>query len=296
MIKITFLGTSAMMPTKERNHSSIFLSYKNEGILIDCGEGTQRQLRIAKIPPSKITKVLISHWHGDHVLGLPGLIQNLGANNYNKTLEIYGPKDSKKYLKNMLSGVILKDTIDYEVKEISGKFFENDQFTLTALALEHNTPCLGYIFQEKDKLKMNLPYLKKFGLTQDPLLGKLQQGKDITFNGKKITVKKATKRILGKKIGIVMDTAPCKNVDKIAKNSDLLILESTWASELNDIAIRRKHLTSELAAKIAKKNKVKELVLTHFSQRYNNTNLLEKEAKKIFKKTKLAKDFMEIEI
>ena len=98
MINITFLGTSSMIPTEDRNHSSIFLSYKNEGILIDCGEGTQRQLRIKKIKPSKITKLLITHWHGDHVLGIPGLIQNLGAHNYSKTLEIYGPKNSKKYL------------------------------------------------------------------------------------------------------------------------------------------------------------------------------------------------------
>src|SRR3989344_5430233 len=111
MINITFLGTSSMMPTKERNHSSILITYKDQGILVDCGEGTQRQLRIAGIKPGKITKLLITHWHGDHVLGIPGLIQNLAANNYRRALEIYGPKGTKKYLKNMLSGIVMQERI-----------------------------------------------------------------------------------------------------------------------------------------------------------------------------------------
>ena len=97
-----------MIPTRERNHSSILISYKDQGILVDCGEGTQRQLRIAGIKPSKITKLLITHWHGDHVLGIPGLIQNLAAHNYKNTLEICGPKGSKKYLRNLLSGIVIQ--------------------------------------------------------------------------------------------------------------------------------------------------------------------------------------------
>ena len=100
-MKITFLGTSAMLPTKERNPSSIFIEYGKEGILIDCGEGTQRQMRIKGIKPTKISKLLITHFHGDHVLGIPGLMQSLGASNYTKKLEIYGPRGSKNFLKNM---------------------------------------------------------------------------------------------------------------------------------------------------------------------------------------------------
>ena len=155
-MKITFLGTSSMIPTKDRNHSSIFLQYENEGILIDCGEGTQRQLRIASIQPSKITKLLISHWHGDHVLGIPGLLQNLKANDYKKTLEIYGPKGSKKYLKNMLSGIAAAGTIDYKVKEVSsGIICKERKFTIETLKLNHIIPCQGYSFIENKKLKIN---------------------------------------------------------------------------------------------------------------------------------------------
>ena len=297
MIKITFLGTSAMIPTIERNHSSILLSYQNENILVDCGEGTQRQLRIAKISPCKITKLLITHWHGDHILGIPGLIQNLGANQYSKTLEIYGPKGTKNYLKNILSGVVFENRIKYIVKEISsGCFYKDKNFSLFSFQLKHTIPCLGYIFKESDKLKINLNYLKKFRLTQHPLLGELQKGKNITFKGKKILVKNATFKIPGKKISIILDTAPIPNINNLIKDSDLLITESTWSSEFKEEVQKRKHLTAEIAGKIAKQAKVKKLILTHFSQRYKDLQDLEKEAKKEFKETILAKDFMEINI
>ncbi|MAF50864.1 MAG: ribonuclease Z [Nanoarchaeota archaeon] len=296
-MKLTFLGTSSMIPTKDRNHSSIFLQYENEGILVDCGEGTQRQLRLASIQPSKITKLLISHWHGDHVLGIPGLLQNLKANNYTKTLEIYGPKGSKKYLEHMLQGIAVAGVIKYKLKEVtSGTICKEKNFTIETLKLNHIVPCQGYSFQENEKLKINLDYLKKYNLSQHPILGKLQQGKDIIYNKKRILAKNATIKVKGKKITFILDTAPCKNAEKLAKNSDLLITECTWDKSLKDLVKKRKHLTTELAARLAKKSKSKELILTHFSQRYSNVTKLEQEAKKIFKNTKAAKDLMSLEV
>ncbi|MBI2508248.1 ribonuclease Z [Candidatus Woesearchaeota archaeon] len=296
MITITFLGTSAMIPTKERNHSSILISYKDQGILIDCGEGTQRQLRIAGIKPGKITKLLITHWHGDHTLGIPGLIQNLAAHNYKSTLEIYGPKGSKKYLKSLLSGIVMQERIKYEVKELSSGIFYKNSFTLEAAQLNHIIPCLAYSFKEKDRRKINLNYLKKFDLTQHPLLGDLQKGKNIVYKGKKILASKATNVIPGKKITIIMDTAPANSAVKIAKNSDILIAESTWSKDLEKFVMKRKHLTAEIAAKMAKQANAKKLILTHFSQRYNDIDQLEMEAKKVFKNTILAEDFMQINV
>ena len=296
MINITFLGTSAMIPTKERNHTSILVSYNNQGILIDCGEGTQRQLRIAGVKPSRITKLLITHWHGDHVLGIPGLIQNLAAHNYKNVLEIYGPRGSKKYLKNLLAGIAMQKKIKYEIKEISSGIFYKNDFTLESAPLNHIVPCLAYSFKEKDRRKINLDYLKKFGLTQHPLLGDLQKGKNIVYKGKKISASKATTLIKGKKITIIMDTAPTNNAVKIAKDSDILIAESTWSKDLEKFVMKRKHLTAELAAKIAKQSRAKRLILTHFSQRYKNIKDLENEARKVFPNTALAEDFMQINI
>jgi ribonuclease Z len=294
-MKITFLGTGAMLPTKERNPSAILISYKEEGILIDCGEGTQKQFRLAGISPTKITKLLITHWHGDHVLGIPGLMQSLGISNYTKKLEIYGPKGSKNFLKNMLNGLSFRFRINCELKEIdSGRFFENDDFYLTADKVKHSIDCLAYSFIEKDKLKININYTKRFGLTQHPLLGELQRGKDIIYNGKKIKVKDATTIKKGKKICFILDTYYNKELINIAKNSDLLISESTWLEK--DKLIDKEHLSAKDSGILAKKSKVKKLILTHFSQRYKKLDEVLNECKKEFKNVELANDLISFEI
>ena len=293
-MKITFLGTGAMLPTKERNPNAILISYNSEGILIDCAEGTQKQLRLAGISPTKVTKLLITHWHGDHVLGIPGLIQSLGASNYTKKLEIYGPKGSKNFFKNMMSGLVFKSRINYELYEIDeGKFFENRDFYLECNEVKHSIDCLSYSLIEKDKLKINIDYTKKFGLIQHPLLGELQKGKDIIYNGKKIKVKDATIVKKGKKICFILDTYYDKKLIKIAKDSDLLISESTWLEK--DKLIDKEHLSAKDAGLLAKRAKVKKLILTHFSQRYKNLDEVLKECKKEFKQVEAAKDLMIVE-
>ena len=139
MIELIFLGTSSMVPTKERNHSGILISFKGNNILIDCGEGTQRQIKMSGANISKINKILITHWHGDHVLGLPGLIQTLAVNNYKGILEIYGPKGTKEKFKHMFKAFEFDENkIELKITDIGkGKFFENEDFILEALPLEH---------------------------------------------------------------------------------------------------------------------------------------------------------------
>lgn len=298
-MKITFLGTSSMVPTKNRNTTSILVNYKSENILVDCGEGTQRQLKIKKLSPSKITKILITHWHGDHILGLPGLIQTLSHSDYTKTLEIYGPKNTKKYLANLLNSFKYQETkIKIKVTEIDSnkKFFENKDFSLHSQKTKHSIRGLAYSLQEKEKRKINLAYTKKFGLTRDKILGKLQQGETITFKGKKITPEKGTITIPGKKISIILDTELTKDLIKFSKNSDLIISESTFSKDHKKEAKKSRHLTSEDAANLAKKSKSKKLILTHFSQRYTTTKEIEKEAKKIFSNVMAAKDFFTYEV
>lgn len=296
-MKIIFLGTGSMVPSKERNHTSILLSYNEENILIDCGEGTQRQLRHTGISATKITRILISHWHGDHILGIPGLVQTLGANNYNKTLYIYGPVGTKKYFNNLFLGFINNISINIEINEISaGKVFETERFYFEALPLNHNCICLGYSFIEKDRKNIDLGYVEKFGLKQHPILKELQSGKDITWKGKEISAKKALIVTKGKKVTFILDTYLTENAVKLAKNSDLLVCESTLSDKLRENAKEYKHLTSKMAAGIAKKAKAEKLILTHFSQRYTDTKDLEKEAKQVFKNSSCANDFMSVNI
>ena len=294
-MEITFLGTSAMQPTKERNLSSVLFNYGSENILVDCGEGTQRQMKIAGLKPTRITRILISHWHGDHVLGLGGLIRYLGANEYNNTLYIYGPKGIKDYVKNILNSCVFTDNVKIELIEIKeGLIFENKDFYIESFRLNHTEVCYGFNFIEKDKRKINVKYLAKFGLKTHPLIGELQKGKDIVWQNKKIKSRDATIIAKGKKISFIIDTGFDENIIKSVKEADLVICEATYSDDLKEKAIKYKHLTAKQASEIAKKAKAKRLILTHFSQRYPDVKELEKESKKLFKNTTCAKDFMKI--
>ncbi len=297
---ITILGTSEATPTARRSQLAMLLKYNKENILIDCGEGTQRQFKIAKLNFLKITRILISHWHGDHVFGLPGLLQTFALNNYNKTLKIYGPRGTKHFVKLLLKTFVFKEKVKTEIHEINknGKIIDSKDFYIEAYKMQHTTPCLAYRFVEKDKRKININFIKKHKIKPGPILGKLQQGKSITFNGKKITAKQATKIKKGKKISFIIDTLINKNCIKAAKEADILISESTFLdSKHSNKAKERKHLTAKQAATIAKKAKVKKLILIHLSQRYaKNPSPILNEAKKIFKSTELAEDFMRIKL
>ena len=299
--RITFLGTSSAIPTKTRNHMSILLSYKNENILIDCGEGTQRQFRKANINPCNLTRLLITHFHGDHVFGLPGLFQTLGLNNYQKTLYIYGPKGTKEFIKKLYETFIHTKKISMIVEEVNGTFIETPDFKITALHLDHDSPTNGYMFEEKDKLRIDKNKLKKLKLSEkNPELGKLAKGIDIKINNKLIKYKDLTYKQKGKKISFIFDTGLCNNAKNLAKDSDLAIIEATFLESSEggkEKAKEYKHLTAAQAGRLAKQGKAKELILIHFSQRYEKKeNLLLHDAKKFFKNTKLSEDFMTLEI
>ena len=296
-MELTFLGTSSMVPTKERNHTSIYLNYDGEGILFDCGEGTQRQIKIAGIKPSSIKKLFISHWHGDHVLGIPGLIETLGHNDYTETLEIYGPKGTERSIKSMLNFFSSIAKIKYKVTEMeTGSVMDEKKYIINSYVLNHVVPCIGFSFIEKDRRRINTAFIKKKGIPDGPLLGKLQRGNNIIWNKETIKVEDATKIVKGKKIGFVFDTKLTNNCYKIAENNDLLISESTFTDKHKENAEKYKHLTASQAATIAKESNAKKLYLTHFSQRINDMKEIKKESLSIFKNTHIAEDFMKIKI
>jgi len=298
-IKLTFLGTSGAIPTAKRNHTSILLTYRSENILIDCGEGTQRQFRKAKLNPGKITKILITHWHGDHVLGLPGLLQTLAFSEYSRDLTIYGPEGTKKYIQNMLNTFVFVNKINLKVIEVlkEGIFFENEDFYLESKKMVHNSPCNAYCFIKKGELRIDKLKLKKSKLSQGPLLKNLKLGKIITYGGKKYSPKDLTFREQNIKICFVLDTKLHNGIIPFVKNSDILVCEATFEHGKEDLARGRFHLTSKQAAEIAKKGEVKRLILTHISQRYEKKlESVLKEATKIFKKSSLVDDLYEVRV
>lgn len=294
-MQLTILGTSATIPTKTRNHGGYLLTYKAEGLLFDCGEGIQRQMKIAGISFSKITRIFLSHWHGDHMLGLPGLLQSMAMHQYTKNLKIYGPPGSKQKFGKLLEAFESSYPIEAEMHDIKeGKILDTKDFYVEAYPLSHRTKCYGYRFVEKDKRKIKMSSVKKIGIPEGPLIGELQEGKTITFKGKKIKPEQVSTAVKGRIFGFISDTRPDKNCHKIAKDADIILCESTYASDQKEKAEEYFHLTAVEAAQIASQSNAKKLILTHFSARYKEESILEEDARTVFDNTQAAKDFMKI--
>ncbi|MEN7982205.1 MAG: ribonuclease Z [Nanoarchaeota archaeon] len=297
MIKIIFLGTAAHIPTAKKNHSSILINYNKENILVDCGEGTQRQFRYAKLNPCKTTRILISHWHADHILGIPGLLSTLALSGYNKTLYIYGPKGTKEKIKSLFHAFNFKREYEIKIKEVQGKFLDTKDFYLEAQSMQHRIPCNAYSFVKKGQIRIDRKKLKNSKIPSGPILKKLKQGKDIIYKNKKYFAKNLTYSEGDKKITIIMDTLLNTKIVPFTKNSNILISEASFSHEIQNQAKKYKHMTIKQAAEVAKKSKSKKLILTHISQRYENKSKeILKEAKKIFKNTEIAKDLEKFEI
>ncbi|MDR1820438.1 MAG: ribonuclease Z [Methanobrevibacter sp.] len=297
-MEITFLGTSSAVPSKHRNHPSIGLKAFGETILLDCGEGTQRQLIFAKISPMKITKIFISHLHGDHILGLPGLIESMGFRGRTEPLNIYGPPGISNIeiaIRSLGCDNKTFTTIFHEIK--GGTIIDNDEYTIKAIKTQHNIYNLSYSIIEKKKPRFLREKAIELGVKPGPDFGKLHNGETIKLNNKIII----PEQVLGEerdgiKISYSGDTKPSEELIEFAKNSDLLIHESTYEQSDENKAKEHYHSTSLQAAEIAKKAKVNRLVLTHISSRYKKVDKIEKEASEIFKNTGIAFDFLKIEL
>lgn len=288
-----------MVPTKDRNVSSVYIEIQGEGILFDCGEGTQRQMNIAGLNRNKIKYIFISHWHADHMAGLLGLIQTI-QNNGVEGLIIFGPKGSEKHMKHIMQSSIFDEQMHIETREFDCKeetvILNKKNFSVSAINLEHGVPCLGFALKEATKRKVLSSKLQKEGLPQGPLYAELQEGKKVTFEGKTFDPKAYTKKVPGKKIVYITDTAFVAETIALAKDADLLLAESTYCMKHEDKAEEYNHMTSTQSAQIASHANVKKLVLTHISQRYKSTEDLLQEAQDIFPQTELAFDFMKISL
>ncbi|MCL2687949.1 MAG: ribonuclease Z [Methanobrevibacter sp.] len=299
-MELIFLGTSSAVPSKHRNHPGIALKAFGEIILFDCGEGIQRQLANVKISPMKINQIFISHLHGDHILGLPGLIQSMGfrGRDFNSPLHIYGPPGLEKTKQSIFNlGYFSVDfpLIIHEIDE--GIVVENDEYVIEAVKTYHNVENLSYSVYEKKKPRFLREKAIELGVDPGPDFGKLHNGIEVEVNGKIIK----PEQVLGNdrdgvKLVYSGDTKPCDEMIRFAKDATVLIHESTYNSSDEDKAYNNFHSTSAQAAKIAKEANVKELILTHISTRYTNINDLKKEAIEIFENTKVANDFMKINL
>ena len=299
-MEIIFLGTSSAVHSKERNHPSIALKAFGDIMLFDCGEGTQRQILFTKVSPMKISKIFITHYHGDHILGLPGLLQSMSLHGRESKLTIYGPHGLNN-IKNAIYSLGYC-AIDFPVEFVeidSGIIEETDEYVITAQRVRHNVPTLAYSIEEKKKPRFLREKAIELGVPVGPAFGRLHNGEEVEVNGKIIK----PEQVLGEprkgiKITYSGDTRPCEEIISLAQDSTILIHESTFINKDNTNAEEHAHSTSIDAAYTAKYSNSKELILTHISTRYGEeyANIMLKEAREIFENTRIAKDLMEIEL
>lgn len=297
-MEITFLGTSSAVHSYERNHPSIALKAFGDVMLFDCGEGTQRQLIYAKVSPMKISKIFITHFHGDHILGLPGLLQSMNFRGRDTKLTIYGPKGLNILKDAIFSLGYCKIEFPIEFIEIeSGIVEETEEYIIKSQKVNHRVPCLAYSIEEIKKPRFLREKAIELGVPVGPDFGRLHNGEEIEIDGRVIK----PEQVLGpprkgRKITYSGDTTPCEEMIELAKDSTLLIHESTYVNEDKDKAEERFHSTSSDAALIAKESNSKQLILTHISTKYQSTDLLLDEALEIFENTEIAKDLKKIEL
>lgn len=298
-MQLTFLGTSGSLPTIERSLPCVALRINSEVILFDCGEGTQRQLMNSRLSFMKINKILITHFHADHFLGIAGLIQSMNFNDRKKPLEIFVPKGGKHFVKKLLSSGYFNPTFEIIVREVKDKeTVKCNGYDIKVRRAEHLVPNIAYCIEEhRRKGKFNVQKAKELGIPEGRLYGELQKGKTIFLNGRKITPRMVLgEGRRGRKIVYSGDTVPCKAIIELSKNADVLIHEAIGDSSLQKKANKYGHSTAKQSAEVAKEANVKQLILIHLSPRYKEIEILEKEAKEIFENTIVAKDFMELEV
>lgn len=296
MIKLTFLGTTGSTPTRDRNLPAVAVEYDGDVYLFDCGEGTQRQMLSYSVNMSKIKYIFITHTHGDHIIGLAGLVRTMALNRRELPLTIYVPAGQEPRINLLLT--FDRALIGYRmhIKGVkSGPVLKGDGFNVSAFKLDHTVPTFGYVFEQESKLRFMKDKSKKLGLKGE-MFGKLSRSGSIKVNGKTIKLKDVTFTVPGKKVVYATDTRPTETTVKAARGADILIHEASFAKKLKEIAKERSHSTSEEAAQIAKKAKCKKLMLFHISARYKNTNELLKDAKAVFKNSEVAKDGMVINL
>jgi len=301
MINITFLGTVSGIPSLNRNHPAIVLEYFSnyrDVFLFDCGEGTQKQFMKSDLSFMDIERIFITHWHADHFAGLIPLIQTMNLEKRQKPLTIYGP-EAERFVSDILDlgyfGLrfsVKAVNVPFEGNEIT-TIYETDEYEIQTIPVFHSVPTVGFCFKEKDKWNIDEKKLAKFDIKKGPWLKKLKKDGKIEYKGKKIKIKDVGYVKKGLKVVYTGDTKPCDNIGKISKDADVLIHDATFLEE--DVS-EKAHASVKDAAKIAKKVNVKQLILTHISRRYTDPDELEKEAKKIFKNTILAKDLMKIKV
>lgn len=298
-MQIVFLGTSGSWPTPKRNVSAIAVKRGPEVLLFDCGEGTQRQFMASTLSFMQVSRIFLTHFHGDHFLGVPGLVQSMNFFGREAPLEVYGPRGTEHLVSDLLTLGYFAPGFAVKAHDLEpGVVVDCGEYTVRAFEAVHTVPGLGYALEEKMRPgRFNREKAEALGIPPGPLYGRLQEGETVTYKDKTVSpdqVLGPPRR--GRKIVYTGDSMPHPTLVEMARGADVLIHDATSDTALEEKANRYGHSSSRQAAQVAKEADVGLLVLTHLSPRYEDPATILADAKAVFDRVRLAEDFAEIEV
>ncbi|MEV0727822.1 ribonuclease Z [Polymorphospora sp. NPDC050346] len=281
--ELVVLGTASQVPTRRRNHNGYLLRWDREGILFDPGEGTQRQMLLAGVSATDLTRVCVTHFHGDHCLGLPGIVQRLSLDRVPHPVPVHFPAGGAGYFERLRHASSFHDVADVRAEPVGtdGQRFDIGAGVLEARRLRHPVETYGYRLLAPDGRRMLRDRLDAYGIS-GPAVGALQRDGHLDLDGRRVSLEAVSEHRRGQRFAFVMDTGLCDNVFALAEEADLLVIESTFLSVDAALAAEVGHLTAAQAGRVAAESGVRRLVLTHFSQRYPDPERFAAEAREEF--------------
>lgn len=289
--ELIVLGTASQVPTRQRAHHGALLRWDDEGVLFDPGEGTQRQLTLAGVPASAVTRICITHLHGDHCLGLPGVLQRLALDGVERPIDLYFPAEGQEYIDRLVHASVahrLPPIRQHPVSE-DGLVDVVPAFALHTARLDHTIPAHGWRLVEPAGRRLRPDLLAERGIAGRDV-GRLQWFGFLEVQGRTVRVEEVSEPRPGQVFAFVMDTRPCQGARDLARGADLLVCESTFLTNESELAASHGHLTSTQAAEIALEAGARRLVITHFSQRHPVESAFEQEARAVFPEAYAARD------
>ncbi len=274
--ELVVLGTASQVPTRHRNHNGYLLRWDGEGILFDPGEGTQRQMLRAGVAAHDINRICVTHFHGDHSLGLAGVIQRINLDRVPHPVTAHYPASGQKFFDRLRYATAYRETVQLAEEPVAedGVLARGDAYTLDAVRLSHPVESFGYRVTEPDGRRIRPELLARHGI-KGPDVGRIQR--EGSLGG--VTLEQVSEARAGQRFAFVMDTRLCEGVEVLAAGCDMLVIESTFLDEDVQLATDHGHLTAGQAARVARDGGVRHLVLTHFSQRYGDPSEFERQAR-----------------